>query len=512
MDDERPPSPGWSMLKRCLLGGLLIAALSGGATATVALNTVGGIASQVFRNTVVAPAGLVTPEYNGGPQTFLVLGSDRRVGSKDAADKEDPPHSDTILLVRFDPEQDQTSVLSIPRDLMVNIHLPNGTVAADEKINAAYTYGHEFGGTKGGIVLAAQTIEREVFPGLQLNGIIDISFAGFIRVVDTLGCAYVNVDHRYYNEHLGTEETDYTAINLQPGYQKLCYENALDYVRYRHTDSDFVRVARQQDFIRDLREQISPSDVIGQIGTVAKAVGGAITSTIKGSASELIELAKLITFSQGKPLRQVKFRAVSESTIVNGAAFVTSTPTLEHETLDDFLHGREPLALPVAKTPVRHSSHGHHHSSRGPSLASRDLYPTTSAGESEAVKASVNVPFAVLYPSLQTGQAEQQTVRAYTLKDQQNELHHAYVVVWQQNVIGGYYDLEGTDWLNPPLFAHAHRETIDGRSYLLVDDGSHIHVIGWRSGRVLYWVTNTLLEELTNTQMLDIAKSTGPLH
>ena len=72
------------------------------------------------------------------------------------------------------------------------------------------------------------------------------------------------------------------------------------------------------------------------------------------------------------------------------------------------------------------------------------------------MKAAVDVPFPVLYPTLQTGPAEQQQVRAYTLQDQQGNLHHAYVVVWQQNTLGGYYDFEGTDWLNPPLFAHAH--------------------------------------------------------
>jgi LCP family protein required for cell wall assembly len=498
------------MLRRCILGGLLIAALSGGATATVALNTVGGIASKVFQNSIAVSNSVVTPEYSGGPETFLILGSDRRVGSTDAADRNDPPHSDTILLVRFDPTQDQTSVLSIPRDLEVNIKLPNGQVAPDEKVNAAYTYGSRFGGTKGGIVLAAETIEREVFPGLKLNGIIDISFAGFIKVVDTLGCAYVNVDHRYYNANVGTPETDYTSINLQPGYQKLCYENALDYVRYRHTDSDLVRVARQQDFIRDLREQIPPSRAFNEIDQVAQAVGKAISSTIKGSASDLIELAKLITFSQGKPLRQVKFRYVSEAVVgPNGGSYVTSTPTLEKQTLDDFLHGHEQLAIPAAKPSV---SHGKHHHSSGFSARAINLFPTSSVGEGEAVKASFNVPFKVLYPSLQTGEASQEEARAYTLEDQQKEIHHAYVVVWQQNVIGGYYDLEGSDWLNPPLFAHARREKIGGRSFLLVDDGAHIHVIGWRSGRVLYWLTNTLLEELTNAQMLAIAKSVGPLH
>ncbi len=53
---------------------------------------------------------------------------------------------------------------------------------------------------------------------------------------------------------------------------------------------------------------------------------------------------------------------------------------------------------------------------------------------------------------------------------------------------------------------------IDGRRYEFVDDGAHIHVIGWRSGNVLYWLTNTLLEELSNSQMLAIAKSAQPLH
>ena len=118
----------------------------------------------------------------------------------------------------------------------------------------------------------------------------------------------------------------------------------------------------------------------------------------------------------------------------------------------------------------------------------------------------------MLYPALQTGQAEQQQVRAYGLNDEHGHPHRAYVIVWQQNVIGGYYDFEGTDWLNPPLFGHSRSQEIDGRTYKIVDDGSHIHVIGWISGHVLYWVTNTLLEELSNAQMIAIARSARSLH
>ncbi len=503
------------MARRFALAAVLIVALSAGATATVALNKITGIAEEVFPklNEINAPRSVVTPEYSGGPQTFLILGSDRRVGAKDSYDREDPPHSDTILLVRFDPEQEQTSVLSIPRDLMVNIGTPHGETYTQEKINAAYTIGSKLGGTKGGMLLAAETIEREVFPGLKLNGIVDVSFKGFIEVVDTLGCAYVNVDHHYYGG--GTPEENYTFINIQPGYQRLCYENALDYVRYRHDDSDFVRVARQQDFLRDLREQIEPADELGQIDKVARAVGHAISTTFHASASELIELAKLVAFSQTKPLRQVKFRTANVDDQVGGVDYVTSSPELEQATLADFLNGREQLRLPAPSPAPAHSSrhggHSHGHSSSGGFSASAlDLVPTSSAGESEMVKPAVEVPFPVLYPTLQAGPAEQQQVRAYRLKDQQGNLHHAYVIVWHLS-IGGYYDFEGSDWQNPPLFAHARTQVIGGREYWFVDDGSHIHVIGWRNHRVVYWLTNTLLEELSNRQMLALAKSAQPL-
>ncbi len=265
MPEESPPAHWKGMLKRFAIAAVLIVALSGATTATVALNEVTNIADKVFPkiNQITAPKSIVQ-EYSGGPKTFLILGSDRRAQSKDAEDRANPPHSDTILLVRFDPNQSQTTVLSIPRDLMVEITTPTGQIYGHEKINAAYTIGNRVGGVRGGMVLAAETIEREVFPDLKLNGIVNVSFAGFIRVVDALGCAYVNVDHRYLHVNNGTPEENYSEINLQPGYQKLCYESALSYVRYRHDDSDFVRVARQQDFLRDLREQTIPPTSSGR--------------------------------------------------------------------------------------------------------------------------------------------------------------------------------------------------------------------------------------------------------
>jgi polyisoprenyl-teichoic acid--peptidoglycan teichoic acid transferase len=498
------------MWKRFLIGGVAIVLLSGGATATVALNKVTTIANEVFPgvNRIHAPQGVIAASYGGAPETYLLIGSDKRPKSHSAFDRANPPHSDTLLLVRLDPNLGQTSVLSIPRDLLTKIVTKTGQVYYPEKINGAYTIGSEMKGTDGGALLAAETVERLL--GIKLNGVIDVTFRGFIDVVDSLGCVYINVDHRYYNP----EGTGYSAINLQPGYQKLCYENALSYVRYRHDDSDFVRVARQQDFIRSLREQISPTNLLGEIDTVSKAVGRAITSTIKPSASELIKLTKLIVFSQEKPLRQVKFRFATDNTVIGGGDYVTATPQMIHETVADFLHGDQRLAVPhhLASTAPPQRGHGHGH---GASFAPAaiGLYPTSSSGRSEAFSAAVRVPFPVIYPSLQTGAASAQGTRAFTLEDPSHHRHHAFVEVFQQNTQGGYYDVEGMDWADPPIVAHINREvSLGGRHYMFVEDGSAIHLIAWRQGGVLYWINNTLREDLSNPQMINIAQSAHALH
>jgi LCP family protein required for cell wall assembly len=504
------------MWKRFAVASTLIILLVAGATATVAENTVTDLRNKLFPSSHVVKVakGIVREEeYSGGPVTYLILGSDRREKSVDVYDRSDPPHSDTILLVRFDPNQGQTSVLSIPRDLLVNIKSRRGAYYPQEKINAAYTYGAQEGGTKGSIELAAETIEKEVFPGLQINGIIDVNFGGFIKVVDTLGCVYVNVDHRYLHVN-GEGGEEYSEINLQPGYQKLCYENALSYVRYRHGDSDFVRVARQQDFLRDLREQVSSSDVIGQFEHVASVVGKSIVSAGIGRTNhDVIELGKLIAFSQKKPLRQVKFRTTNVNFPLKGGSYVTSDPELEHETLEDFLHGDEKVAEAEPKPAQTSSSKHHHHHSSAPSAAALGLGPTPIGGDEELAKGTVSMPLQVLYPSLQLASAVEQPARAYYLRDRSGRLHTAYVAVWQTDSLGGYYDFEGTNWLGPPIVAHPNEErTIDHKSYMFFTDGDHVHVIAWREHGMLYWLTNTLLEDLSNRQMLAIARSAKPLH
>jgi len=91
-----------------------------------------------------------------------VLGTDRRPKSKDALDRTDPPHSDTILLVRFDPGQGRRRCCR-SRAICCEHQKQQGEYYPQEKINAAYTYGARLGGVKGSMELAAETIEKESF-------------------------------------------------------------------------------------------------------------------------------------------------------------------------------------------------------------------------------------------------------------------------------------------------------------------------------------------------------------
>ena len=116
-----------------------------------------------------------------------------------------------------------------------------------------------------------------------------------------------DVDHRYYNN---TALTDYSSINIQPGYQKLCGADALAFVRFRHTDSDLVRNARQQDFIRWAKDQYGVGNIITNKDKLLR-IFGAHTQTDHNlhTIDGLINLFNLVAFSAGHAIKQVKFPA-----------------------------------------------------------------------------------------------------------------------------------------------------------------------------------------------------------
>ena len=107
-----------------------------------------------------------------------------------------------------------------------------------------------FDGAKG----ALDTVRNVT--GLPINYLITVNFSGFKRIVNTLAASGWMSIGRYYNDNAGVSPGfGYAKINLRPGYQRLTGGAALDYARYRHTDSDFHRIARQQLFVTAMKEQ-----------------------------------------------------------------------------------------------------------------------------------------------------------------------------------------------------------------------------------------------------------------
>jgi polyisoprenyl-teichoic acid--peptidoglycan teichoic acid transferase len=499
-------------LRRSLLGCLLIVLCTTAAVSVaVTVGVVGTIADDFALAGKPLDSSYLTPAQAGAPETFLVIGDDHigptttySTGAEQDVNGYHLLHADTFMLVRMDPNQEQTSILSIPRDLYVTFTCDGQTDTG--KFNSTYSVGGPD---------CVKKVVLQLLPDLQINHVIDFNFASFLGLVDAIGCVYIDVDHRYYNQ-VGD---DYQPIDLQTGYQRLCGENALDYVRYRHDDSDFVRVARQQDFIRQAKEQLGVWGFVNKWNSLAKAFGEAVYTDIRGQR-EVAELLDIAVFSQSRPVRDVPFKVSNtnfnyETTDGVDEEAVASTPQLIKQSLDDFLYIR-PAAPTIEHSSSSAADHHHHHhaaSTSASKLAAHDLYPLTPGVSEQAFAMSVNVPFAVLAPTIQTGPAQLADVHAYKIGDEQHHLHYGYRIDWWLQSAGEYYGVEGMNWLNPPLFANpTATETIGGRNYLFVNDGADVQYLGWRQDGVLYWVSNTLNDSLSATQMLDIAQSTAPVN
>jgi LCP family protein required for cell wall assembly len=163
----------------------------------------------------------------------LVIGSDHRYTDGSA-----PPRSDTLMLVRLDPVHHVISLLSLPRDLWVDI-----PTVGYNKINAA------FGEGKQGPDLALRTVEK--YTGVHPQYLVIVNFHGFTSLVNDIRGVYMPVDQNYQHSNAGLPSIDsYSEIHIAPGYQLLQGPDALAFSRYRHTDSDFYRNARQQTFLK----------------------------------------------------------------------------------------------------------------------------------------------------------------------------------------------------------------------------------------------------------------------
>jgi len=252
---------------------------------------------QAAPNTAAAKAARAAtrPVLPGEPTNILLIGSDTR------PTEGDPGRSDSLIFVRMDPRRDFISMLSFPRDAYVPI--PG---VGTGKINEAYAQG------------PAKTIETvESLTGEPVNYYVIIDFTGFQKLVDEVGGVYMDVDRRYYNKNVGTAATNYDDIDLQPGYQKLDGVDALDFVRYRHTDSDYARIARQQMFLSELKRQTK------QLGNLTKptALRRIFAENIETNLTNVPKFLSILELALTAPKDRIARVSVQGSgNMINGAS------------------------------------------------------------------------------------------------------------------------------------------------------------------------------------------------
>ena len=336
MNDEKPPRVGLGVIKRAAIAAVLIVLSTAGAVSATVILDIKQIQQEFTgggRQLVDIPE--VTKVDPGRARTIMLLGSDKRF--RDA--KDERPHSDTIILLRVDPKKDFISVMSIPRDLRTTI--PGVGI---DKINAAFE--------RGGPRMTVRTVKQLLsLPGdpFHVNNVVVLDFGGFQRAVNYIGGVYVDVDRRYFNDRTGPG--GFAAINLQPGYQRLPGSDSLDYVRYRHTDDDFVRAARQQGFLRALKNTPRVRDLLdfNRRHDLAKIFRRYIeVDRSLRSTKQIFSLLKLAIAGvlDIQEVRQVKFRAgeAVEQSGFDGEqqiSYVTATPDQIASTVKEFMRGGE---------------------------------------------------------------------------------------------------------------------------------------------------------------------------
>ncbi len=500
---------------RFLLAAVIVILFTAATTAVAGLLDIKQAASELNQQAPLDVNGVTIPAY-GAPETLLLVGSDHRAGEPYSA-----ANTDTMMLVRIDGSSQTINVLSIPRDL--EVQSPRG---GPIKLNAAYSLG--------GTDLLLRTLKAQVFPGLQVNHVIDVNFRAFSDLIDAIGCVYADVDHRYYND---TALTGYSSIDIQPGYQLMCGHNqstqgALAFVRFRHTDSDIVRNARQQDFLRWAKDNYTGDELFANRHELLRIFGrNAQTDAGLHHSDQIESLVVLLANAAGHEIRSIPFPAQLQ--VCNGLGqtpcYVTAQAGAEAAAYQKFMTPTTgAVAVAPAPAPTGPPGRGSGHRRAAPPVPTGlTADPSDGIGQARALTgAGLPIYFPKLivagseYCSSLTGNCDTpgepvsqftgSYPRQYAIHKIGGGLAASYrMTIVINSALGLFYGVQGTTWADPPILAHGVTvETVNGRSLLEYYNGrGHLSIVAWRHAGAVYWVSNTLTDSIPAVQMKAIAAS-----
>lgn len=234
----------------------------------------GNINSRLRKNIDSSLLGTLSKKGAGKPFYMLLLGVDKdeaRAKGSEYGSSEGAYRSDSIMLVRIDPQKKKATLVSIPRDLRVDMG-EYGT----QKINAAYALG--------GPTLAVKTVQK--LSGVKISHYAEIDMDGMEEVVDAVGGVTVNLG-------VAVKDPKYTKLDLPAGKVKLNGKKAALLCRARHAyDSygagDFYRAANQRAVIAAVAKKVLSSDVATMTKTVTAMADMVHTDM---SATDIVSLA-----------------------------------------------------------------------------------------------------------------------------------------------------------------------------------------------------------------------------
>lgn len=230
--------------------------------------------------TGLAAAGYIVWQLTTNlPRTnLLILGLDRR------PDQGAVVRSDTMILATVYPPGPRVALLSIPRDLYVDI-----PTYGTGRINAAHFWG-ENESVGGGPALAAQTVAQNF--GVPVHGYVRVDFDGFRAIVNAVGGIDVVVEQPIVDNAYPTDDYGTIRIEIPAGPQHMDGETALRYARSRHGSSDFDRARRQQQIMVALARRLLSPAAWPKLPTIYRAVVSNVDTNL--TARDLLLLAPTV--------------------------------------------------------------------------------------------------------------------------------------------------------------------------------------------------------------------------